>query len=306
MAPMLTMLALLLAACGASSTPEPHAPPPAPPPVAEPAPPPPPVAVAVDLSVPTSLDGLSGNRDPNVPVERLPDLGHAQQRVLRSLAADPVAAKAVLDQIPEDLRPNLERLIQGTGSIARTVPVPKTDLPNWRIVPAKPAAELLGYYRESAEAHGVPWQILAAIHLNETRMGRLRGTSDAGAKGPMQFMPATWKAYGSGDIENDRDAVLAAGNYLREMGWEKDPDKAIWHYNHSTHYVRAIQEYAAAMEAEPRAFYALWGWQVYYRTVAGSIWLDEGYEQTERIAIEAYCGERGEPFCPDMHASARR
>ena len=161
------------------------------------------------------------------------------------------------------------------------------------------------YDRESEAAHGVPWQILASIHLNETRMGRLRGTSEAGAKGPMQFMPPTWKAYGSGDVDNDRDAILSAGNYLKQMGWAKNQDKAIWHYNHSDHYVRAIQGYAAVMEAEPRAFYALWGWQVYYRTVAGSIWLRDGYEQTERIAIATYCDEAGEPYCPENHGSRR-
>ena len=36
------------------------------------------------------------------------------------------------------------------------------------------------------------------INLVETRFNRLRNNSSAGAQGPMQFMPATWRAYGLG------------------------------------------------------------------------------------------------------------
>ena len=47
-----------------------------------------------------------------------------------------------------------------------------------------------------AEEFGIDWTYLASIHLVETRMGRIRGTSVAGAQGPMQFIPATWASYG--------------------------------------------------------------------------------------------------------------
>jgi hypothetical protein len=57
----------------------------------------------------------------------------------------------------------------------------------------------------------VPWEFLAAIHLVETRMGRIRGTSSAGSQGPMQFLPSTWKRCGrGGDIQATGDASLAA------------------------------------------------------------------------------------------------
>ena len=55
-----------------------------------------------------------------------------------------------------------------------------------------PAAELLADYNAAAQATGVGWQYLAAVHLVETRMGRIRGTSAAGAEGPMQFLPSTF------------------------------------------------------------------------------------------------------------------
>ncbi len=45
-------------------------------------------------------------------------------------------------------------------------------------------------------------------------MGRIRGLSVAGARGPMQFIPETWARWGRGDIDSPRDSILAAGRYL--------------------------------------------------------------------------------------------
>ena len=91
---------------------------------------------------------------------------------------------------------------------------------------------------------------------------------------------------------------MGAGNYVNAMGWSADKRKAIWAYNHSDNYVNAILAFADVMDRNELAYRGLWGWQVYYRTVAGSIWLEEGYEQRERMTIEAYCTPRGEPHCP--------
>src|SRR5438270_10948820 len=65
-----------------------------------------------------------------------------------------------------------------------TGPIPRT-LPDWKIVQPAPVEDLLRYYKEAEAQFGVPWQYLAAIHLVETRMGRIRGLSTAGAQGPM-------------------------------------------------------------------------------------------------------------------------
>lgn len=297
---MLTLL--VFAACGGStSTTRSEPPPPAP--VEQPEPDAP---DEVDLVVPSSVEGLAARigaleaeiRDPGTPLERLPELGHAQQRVLRHLAADPIATAAVLARLEEPAKQSVARLVEATSSMAHTVATPRTDLPAWKIVEPLPAKELLGYLQASEAQHGVPWTVLAAINLNETRMGQLRGLSPVGAQGPMQFMPKTWDAYGSGDPNNDRDAIMAAGNYLAQMGWKKDPSRAIWHYNHSPAYVKGIELCAEAMAEEPRMFHAFRGWKVYYRTVAGSIWLRTGYEQSERVPIAQYCDEVGEPYCP--------
>ena len=137
-----------------------------------------------------------------------------------------------------------------------------------------PAAELLAEYRAAEAATGVPWQYLAAVHFVETRMGRIRGNSVAGAQGPMQFIPSTWEIYGAGgDINDTHDAILAAARLLRANGAPSDMASALYAYNPSRRYVRAVTSYAEQMMADERAYLGYYHWQVYY----GGRLLPEGY-----------------------------
>ena len=44
----------------------------------------------------------------------------------------------------------------------------------------------------------------------------------------MQFMPATWAAYGlGGDVQNERDAILGAANYLARAARRADEARAL-------------------------------------------------------------------------------
>lgn len=84
---------------------------------------------------------------------------------------------------------------------------------------AAPPARLLRWYREAEARFGVAWEYLAAVNLVETGFNRLRNASYAGAQGPMQFMPTTWRSFGlGGDIRDPHDAIVAAANYLRASG----------------------------------------------------------------------------------------
>ncbi len=141
-----------------------------------------------------------------------------------------------------------------------------------------PLEQLLAYYKESEARFGVPWYYLAAINLVETRMGRIRGDSYAGAQGPMQFMPATWNAYGDGgDINDTHDAIMGAGRYLKASGAPAKMAQAIWHYNHDEDYVDAVTKYALVMRDDPSAFRGFYGWQVYFINATGVHLLPVGY-----------------------------
>ena len=43
---------------------------------------------------------------------------------------------------------------------------------------------LLGYFQEAERRFDVEWEVLAAVMLIETRMGRIRSRSSAGRPGP--------------------------------------------------------------------------------------------------------------------------
>src|SRR6185503_12808675 len=98
----------------------------------------------------------------------------------------------------------------------------------------------------------------------ESRFGSIKGDSTAGAQGPMQFLPSTFAAYGDGgDIYSPRDSIMAAGRYLAANGFTADPGTAIYRYNHAAQYVRAVNDYAEVLAADPAAFTGYYRWDVY-------------------------------------------
>lgn len=206
-----------------------------------------------------------------------------QQLAARHLAGSPERLRQnVLRQIDD---PGLQANVEAAGLLsAMTDPQPR--LPEWRIVAPPPASELLRHYRAAERATGVPWEYLAAIHLVETRMGRIRGTSTAGAQGPMQFLPSTWAAYGAGgDIESPRDAIHAAGRLLAANGAPGNMAGALWNYNHSDSYVRAVSLYAGVMRRTPSAYRAYWHWRVLYKHSDGSVVLPNGYPREKPVPL---------------------
>ena len=134
----------------------------------------------------------------------------------------------------------------------------------------RPAAELWRHYRRAQRRFGVSPMLLAGVNLVESAFGRLRNDSVAGAQGPMQFMPATWRAYGlGGDVQDPRDAILGAANYLRASGAPGDERTALYHYNPSRLYVRAVLRFARRMRRDRTAFEALYARQVFVRAAGG-------------------------------------
>lgn len=140
----------------------------------------------------------------------------------------------------------------------------RTRLPPWRIIAPPAPARLLQFFHEAQARTGVPWQYLAAIELVETRLGRIRGPSSAGAQGPMQFLPTTWAIYGHGSIDDPRAAILAAARLLAADGAPADMAEALRHYNDSSDYVTAVRAYARHMQRDPQSYDGYYGWQVVY------------------------------------------
>lgn len=212
----------------------------------------------------------------------------AQQVGYRQLGDHPEWDGAVLAALPPELHPAAERHVAARRDLRALTGEPSDTMPAWRIVPPEPAAHLVAWYQEAEATFGVPWQYLAAINLVETGMGRIRGTSVAGAQGPMQFMPATWEAYGEGDVNDPRQAILGAGRYLAANGAPGDMAGALWNYNHSDRYVRAVQAYAELVVEHPGAYAGFHGWGVWYWSTAGDIFLPVGWEALEQVPVDRY------------------
>ncbi len=249
------------------------------PPTATPTPRPDPPVAATDADALASQMASAERaiRDPRVTGADLAWFGHLQQLTYRRLAGSPELRDTVLAAVPADLKAAATANADATADLRATV-VPGPDLPAaWRIVEPAPLEDLARYYRDAEAEFGVPWSYLAAIHLVETRMGRIRGTSTAGAQGPMQFIPATWARYGEGDINSDRDSIRAAARYLRANGAPGNMANALFRYNQSQRYVRAVTAYAEVMRADPDAYRGYYQWQVYYLTTRGDILLPVGY-----------------------------
>jgi membrane-bound lytic murein transglycosylase B len=238
---------------------------------------PPPVAADAVAMAAQIANAEGAIRDSKVTGAELAWMGHLQQRIYRTISARPDLREAFLAAVPVAIRTVVTANLDATSDLRATV-VPGPDLPTaWRIVAPAPLDDLARFYRDAETEFGVPWSYLASIHLVETRMGRIRGTSVAGAQGPMQFMPGTWAAYGEGDVNSDRDAIRAAARYLKANGAPANMPNALFRYNNSQRYVRAVTAYAEVMRAEPDAYRGYYGWQVYYLTTKGDILLPVGY-----------------------------
>jgi membrane-bound lytic murein transglycosylase B len=156
-----------------------------------------------------------------------------------------------------------------TRLVALTPPT-RLPLSAFRIGPSLPARTLLRHYRDAERRFGVEWEVLAAVNFVETGFNKLRSRSTAGAQGPMQFMPATWRAYGlGGDVHDPRDAIMGAANYLRASGARTSLRRALWRYNQSERYVDAVAAFAAQIRRDPTVYFQFHAWQVFVKTKAG-------------------------------------
>ncbi|MGW0803797.1 lytic murein transglycosylase [Nonomuraea sp. NPDC002799] len=213
-----------------------------------------------------AVDAWSKKGAPPADVERLA-LYH--QRLYRYAARHPKVAARAFARLPSALAAQAK---DNTAAIRELLALARPIKPTavFKVQAPRPAAELLGHFKKAERRFGVEWEVLAAVMFAETKFGRVRSASHAGAQGPMQFMPATWKAYGlGGDIQDPKDAVMAAANYLRATGAPRDYQRALHAYNPSQAYVDAILLHARQIKRDTRNYYVYYNWQVFVLTTAG-------------------------------------
>ena len=234
-----------------------------------------PVQVAADLNLAERII-----HDPGAAPRALAWAGLAEEIGTGVLARESVGQRrATLALTDPQARASLRTDLAAAAALAGLAER-RTRLPPWRIIAPPPAPTLLGLFRTAQARFGVPWPYLAAINLVETRFGRIRGPSPAGAQGPMQFLPATWARYGHGSIDSPRAAVLAAARLLVANGAPADMAGALRHYNDSQGYVAAVTDYARHMARDPRAYYGYETWQVIYTYAHRTVILPIGFPAT--------------------------
>ncbi|UPV99040.1 lytic transglycosylase domain-containing protein [Halorussus gelatinilyticus] len=154
--------------------------------------------------------------------------------------------------------------------------------------PGSIPSNYLTEYRATGDAYGIDWTYLAGVGWVETQHGQYEAgcdTSSAGAKGPMQFMPSTWDAYGVdgdgdgyADICNYEGAIPSAANYLTSSGAPENWDDALYAYNHSWSYVSDVKDAAA-----------------YYRDAYGGGGGGTGFSQGDRVTPTVNLNTRKRP-----------
>jgi membrane-bound lytic murein transglycosylase B len=191
-----------------------------------------------------------------------------QQRIYRLLAGTDGLARQTFARLPAPLATASRDFVRAHRGLYRLTPPIRASA--IKVGKGKPALDLLLYYRGAQRRFRVPWNVLAAVNFVESKFGKLRSASAAGAQGPMQFMPATWRQYGlGGNVHDAHDAILGAANYLRASGAPRNLRRALYAYNHSSAYVDAVLRYARRIASDRVTFYALYNWQVFVKTPTG-------------------------------------
>jgi hypothetical protein len=214
-----------------------------------------------------AIDAWLGRGQPR-PSDEVTLEGLYDQRIELLLAAHPALTRATLRRVPAGIAREVRTNLTAKRELWRLTPV--THRRRFRTGPALPPATLLRYYRVGQARFGVRWNMLAAVNFVESAFNKLRNNSASGAQGPMQFIPATWRAYGlGGDVHNPHDAILGAANYLHANGAPRNNRRALLRYNPSSLYVDAVLRYARRIRTDRHAYYEYYARQVFVRTPSG-------------------------------------
>ena len=180
------------------------------------------------------------------------------QEQIRFLAGRRAEAKATIAALPSGLRRQVKDLVSAARKLRRLSKGAK----NRRLKTGEPEslANLVAHYRKAKRRYRIGTHYLAAINHVETKFGRVKSKSVAGARGPMQFIPSTWRIYGKGSIHDPHDSIQAAARLLRDRGAPRSYRRALFAYNNSKLYVQAVRIYARLIARDPDALEFLYCW----------------------------------------------
>jgi hypothetical protein len=235
-----------------------------------------PISLAAALETTTralngAIDRWVHGSDPakGTPPEPVVLLALYEQRIYGTMVARPGLARRVIALLPRSLAAEA-RANTAAGAKLSSLTAPISPATRFRTGRPDPAGVLLRSFKEAEGRFGVRWKLLAAVMFVESKFGRTRSGSGAGAQGPMQFLPQTWAAYGmGGNIQDPHDAILGAANYLHRSGAPGNDRAALYAYNHAWEYVEAVLLFADQMRRDVRDYYAYYNWQVFVRTTSG-------------------------------------
>ena len=192
---------------------------------------------------------------------RTAELRRREEELDQSIArigASKARTEATLQRLEAAERARLLKTVPATGAAGARrgyeLGIAREEITARPVEPI-PYKEYVRLYRESAEKYGFgeDWYVLAAVGKVESDHGANMGPSSAGAMGPMQFLPSTWKTSGvdgDGDgeanIMDPEDAIPAAARYLRDGGAPEDWYRALYTYNHADWYVKKVLAVAEA------------------------------------------------------------
>ena len=197
--------------------------------------------------------------------------GLYQQRLFRYLTKHDGAARRTIAKLERSLRA-FARATVHVGAALRAQVTPVKPPIRFKTHKPAPAGALIRFYKKAQRRSGIDWHVLASLNFVESKFGRVLGPSSAGARGPMQFLPSTWEKYGhGGDIDDPHDSILAAARYLEAWGAPGNMQRALYAYNHSDVYVRAVRTYARLMRRNELNYYNYYFWQVFVITTKGDV-----------------------------------
>jgi hypothetical protein len=215
-----------------------------------------------DAQLRQAIDTWRGAGDPPAgppPSDVLDRSAELQDEIAR-LGDHPNLATRVIPLLSGTVRGEINRLYAARRSLLRLSAGSKHK--KLKLGQRPPLADLVSFYDEAQRRFGVGANYLAAIHLVETKFGRVISNSVAGAQGPMQFIPSTWRIYGhGGNIRDPHDAILGAARLLRANGAPGRYGPALRAYNPSGLYVNAVTRYAREIDTNPYAIYYLYCWE---------------------------------------------